>query len=93
MSFQEFPVVFSDSAFSDVAPCCVLRRYQTFGPPRTIVTESACGMLEPPTTLHRITMQNSTMWTPIVVPVIKHDTISWNAGLSCFIPRETAQVA
>jgi len=50
-------------------------------------------MLELPTRLHRVTMQNITIWTHTVVPVIKHDTISWSAGLSCFIPRETAQVA
>jgi len=26
--------------------------------------------------LHRVTMQNVTIWTHIVIPVIKHDTIS-----------------
>lgn len=94
MSFQEFPVVFSDSVFSFVTPCCVVRRYQCCGSTRTIVTVSPCGMMESPTRLHResqcITSQSG---THIVVPVVKHDTISWSAGLSCFIPKETAQVA
>ena len=93
MSCQEFLTVFSDSALSFVTPFRVVRRYQIFGSTRPIVTVSPCGMLELPTRLHRITMQNITIWTHIVVPVIKHDTISWSAGLSCFIPRETAQVA
>ena len=49
MSCQEFPTVFSDSAFSCVTPCYVARRYQSSGSTRTIVTVSLCGMLELPT--------------------------------------------